>query len=313
VELTGQTMGSNYIIKYKGEHGLYDAIDSILIEFNSQFSTYDETSIITKFNNNDTQSLSNTIMNTPQCNWWKQMMLQSSEAYNLTDGDFDPSLGPLLSYWGFGDHTSNPDEIESAVLDSLRLLTGFNKFTLTGCLPQKHNPDARLNFNALAAGLAVDIIAEYLENSGITDYLINITGEIRAKGKNPKGETWTTSIENPIDNPGLNPPFSTISLTDESLATSGNYRNFFKREGKKYSHTINPQTGYPTQNNMQSASVITDNTAMADALATAFMVCGVEKTKYIVLNHKNLEAFLIWEEDNEMKTWMSEGFASKLK
>jgi FAD:protein FMN transferase len=313
LEIQGPTMGSDYIIKYKGNMDLTSEVDSILEAFSFQFSTYDPNSVIYLFNNNDSLGLQAIYPGKQSCEWWKSLMDYAQDAYTISSGAFDPSLGPLLSYWGFGDQVSNPESIDSSVIDSLKRLTGFHKFTQSECLPLKHHPDAKLNFNALAAGYATDIIADWLQSKGIVDYLINITGEIKCKGKNPWGKSWSTQVEKPIDNSKMNPPMITILMQDEAMATSGNYRNYFKSEGKKFAHSIHPNTGFPALNNMLSATVLTQSGALADALATAFMVSGVEKSREIVLTNSHIEAMLVWEENKQMKIWMSDGFKKRMK
>lgn len=306
IEITGETMGSTYSIKLKGHKGLKPKIDSLLTEFSSLFSTYDENSFLYKFNHNTLTNEDFQRLTERQCKWMTDVFKTSLIIYHKTDKAFNPALGPLFRFWGFGDNSSNPEKIDSLVIDSLLQYCNYENFSLKGCFPQKPNPHSELNYNAIAAGYSTDIISALLDSLGIEDYLINITGELKARGVNPNGKIWTISIERPTDNKtSMNDGMFTVELNNKAIATSGNYRNFFRKDGKKYGHTINPKTGYPTQNNLLSATVIAKYGANCDALATALMVIGFEEARRLILSDDNYDGVLIYEKDGRMRTWVS--------
>ncbi|MCO5253974.1 MAG: FAD:protein FMN transferase [Bacteroidetes bacterium] len=305
VEITGETMGSTYSIKYRGDKGLKPKIDSLLTEFSQLFSTYDSNAFLYKFNHNTLTDEDLKHLTERQCKWMTQVFKTSLVIYHKTNKAFNPGLGPLFHFWGFGDNSQNPDVIDSLVIDSLSQYCNYENFSLKGCFPQKPNPNYELNYNAIAAGYATDVVSSLLDSLGFEDYLINITGELKARGYNPNGKIWKISIERPTDNKSMNSGMFELELNNKAMATSGNYRNFFQKEGKKYGHTIDPKTGYPTHNSLLSATVISKLGANCDALATAFMVMGVEDAKRMILSDSTLDGVLIYEENGEMKTWVS--------
>ncbi|MCK9480435.1 MAG: FAD:protein FMN transferase [Bacteroidia bacterium] len=305
VEITGETMGSTYVIKLEGEKGLKPRIDSLLSEFSQLFSTYDENAFLYKFNHNTLTDADLQHLTERQCKWMTDIFKTSLVIYHKTERAFNPALGPLFRFWGFGDNSKNPDDIDSLVIDSMLRYCNYENFSFKGCFPQKPNANSELNFNAIAAGYATDVIALFFDSLGIENYLINITGELKAKGFNPSGELWQISIEKPADNKEMNAGMFTMELNNKAMATSGNYRNFFKIDGKKYGHTIDPTTGYPTHNNLLSATVISKSGATCDGLATAFMVMGFEDAKRMILSDSSLDGVLIYESNGEMKIWIS--------
>jgi thiamine biosynthesis lipoprotein len=306
-EIQGETMGSTYSVKYKGpKEGIKEGIDSILAEFNHLLSTYDSNSLLSKFNNNTLEEYEIKSMTERQGQWMTELFKTSVILYYRSQGAFNPALAPLLNFWGFGNNQAHPTSISPEVIDSLKALAAFETIYLRGVFPFKENPSMELNFNALAAGFATDIVAKYLEEKDIQDYLINITGELKAKGLNPAGKVWQISIEQPLENgANENPAMLTIPLEDKAMATSGNYRKFFEKEGKKYGHTLNPATGYPAVSDLLSATVISKYGGISDGLATAFMVMGFEAAKQMVSGDNSIEAVLIYNENDQLKTWVS--------
>ena len=259
----------------------------------------------------------------------------SERIYRECGGYFDVSSGALFDAWGFGFKEGTfPD---MADIDSIMDFTGMDKIIFRDGRLVKTDPRVTLNFNAIAQGYTCDIIAGYLAGEGITDMLVNVGGEIFCRGVNPSGKEWTIGIDAPIDgNMVAGEKLQTVieipvSENGTGVVTSGNYRKFYIKDGKKYSHTVNPKTGLPVEHNLLSATVISDNTsaeailaladgtgkttdaengkctALADALATYMMVVGVEESIAYVQNHPGIEAVLIYEEDGAIKTWMSEG------
>jgi thiamine biosynthesis lipoprotein len=221
-------------------------------------------------------------------------------------------VGPLVRAWGFG-----PDAHKSfteAKRDSLMKLVGISKVSLIKGKLIKSDPHISLDFNAIAQGFSVDIICRFFNNLGIKNYLVEIGGEVRAKGKKG-GNLWRIGIDKPVDNnnsPGRELE-AIIKISDKALATSGNYRKFYIEDGVKYSHEIDPKTGYPVKNTLLSASVIANDCTTADGIATACMVFGTEKTIEFLGNHPEFEAFLVYSDSNgNFKTWTSEKLKSNL-
>jgi FAD:protein FMN transferase len=305
LEVYGNTMGSTYQVKYKDTRDLSGAIDSLLQEFSAVFSTYDPNALLYKFNHNTLTPEDIQTMTERQLSWTEKLFKLSFVVYNKTNGAFNPGIGPLLTYWGFNGQKEHPANIDSAHVDSLKQYSDFNDIFLQRGFFAKSNPLSTLNFNAIAAGYATDIMADYLQSLGINDYLINITGEVRAKGVNPSGEIWLVEIEKPIDNVGKNPGILDLRLDNKAMATSGNYRNYFLLLGEKYGHTIDPRTGFPAQNSLLSATVISKYGALSDSYATAFLVMGFEEARAMVESDPSVDAVLIFEDKGEMKTWIS--------
>jgi FAD:protein FMN transferase len=232
----------------------------------------------------------------------------------MTDGTFDITVGPLVKAWGFG-----PDEhknFSEAKRDSLIKLVGMGKVSLINGHVVKSDPGICLDVNAIAQGYSVDVICAFFDNLGIKNYLIEIGGEVRAKGTKA-GALWRIGIDKPEDNnmsPGEELQ-AVIRISDKALATSGNYRKFYIEDGVKYSHTIDPRTGYPARNKLLSASIMADDCAMADGIATACMVMGKEGAIEFIRKNPQLSGYLVFSDDNgNFRTWMSEnmkGFISE--
>jgi thiamine biosynthesis lipoprotein len=260
-------------------------------------SLYVDSSILSKVNRNE-----EVILDT----YFTEAFRKSVEITKLTDGAFDITVGPLVKAWGFGpDEHKNMSETKR---DSLLKLIGMDKVKIISGKVVKADPRINLDFNAIAQGYSVDVISKYFDGLGIESYLIEIGGEVRVKG-DKGGVLWRIGIDKPIDNnmlPG-NDLQAVISLKDRSLATSGNYRKFYIENGIKYSHTIDPRTGYPANNQLLSATIIADECATADGIATACMVMGKDRTIEFLGSHPEFEAFLVYSDDKgNFKTWMSE-------
>jgi thiamine biosynthesis lipoprotein len=241
---------------------------------------------------------------------------RSRAIYDETKGAFNPAVGPLVRAWGFG-----PDEPETLPGDgeirALLKLVSFEAFELRDSPPavRKHLAGAQLDFGAIAPGYAVDAIGSLLERHGVTNYLVEIGGEVRARGKHPDGRGWKVGIEKPAEDP-LAPRrlHMVFTLQDAGLATSGNYRNFQVRDGKRIGHILNPRTGYPEPNSLLSVSVLAGDAMSADAYATAFMVMGLEEALRFVEAHDRLEAlFLTTDEAGNVAETRSAGFPQPLQ
>lgn len=304
--VSGEAQGTTYHISYldKNEVNYQRSIDSMLIEIDKSMSTYHKTSIITKINQTDSAVKVDQM--------FKDVFLMSKQVYAASEGAFDPTVAPLVNAWGFG--FKNLEKTDSSSIDSLLQFVDFDSFTLKEDLIIKSKPNLMLDFNAIAQGYSVDVIANFLSERGIENYMVEIGGEVLAKGKNNKNKWWRIGIDKPIENEKERTIEAVISLQNKALATSGNYRKFYEKNGVKYSHTLNPKTGYPVRHSLLSATVITDNCAMADAYATVFMVVGLEKAKEILEKNSNLKALLIFEDENKtLKTFVSKDIESTIE
>ncbi len=297
----GLIQGTIFHIKYDSENNLNPQIDSLLQEFNSIFSNYDSTSLISKLNNNSYDSL-NPIM--------EKMLNTAFEINKITDGAFDITIAPIANIWHFGwekDSTLEPPDKE--LIDSLLRFVGMNKMSIQNHRLIKENPDIKIISNAIAQGLSCDYIAEYFDNLGINNYLIEIGGEVYCKGLNPQGQKWNVGITNPSENDNGNSSSIIVKVQNCSVCTSGNYRKYFRKGDKKFAHSINPKTGYPAENSLLSVTVISNTAMYADAIATAFMVLGLEKSLEIVDSLDNVEAaFIYCDEEGNVQIKYSENF-----
>jgi FAD:protein FMN transferase len=298
----GFIQGSTYSIVYENKKApepgdLRQKVEVILDNFDKSLSLYNDSSILSRINRNE-QAVPDS--------FFTEVFRKSVYISAMTDGAFDVTVGPLVKAWGFG-----PDAHKSfteARRDSLMKIIGMNKVSLINGSVVKTNPGVSLDFNAIAQGFSVDIISRFLDSLGIKNYLVEIGGEVRAKGKKA-GKDWRIGIDRPEDNnntPGQNLE-AIIRISDRSLATSGNYRKFYVENGIKYSHEIDPKTGYPAKNNLLSASIIAGDCATADGVATACMVMGKDRTIEFLNAHPEFEAYLIFaDEDGNFKTWTSD-------
>lgn len=275
-------------------------IDSLIHAMNKSLSTYMPNSDISKINRGDTSVVVD--------DNFVEVFEKSTRIYEETDGAFDPTIGILVNAWGFG-----PGKVisrmEKKQVDSLLVYVGFNKLRLEDHSVIKTYPETFLDFNANAKGFGVDLIGRFLELQGVKNYLVEIGGEIRARGQNGKHQRWKIAIEKP--NFDGSRSFQTIiALDDESIATSGNYRKFKvdSLSGEKYAHTIDTKTGYPSKSNLLSASVIGKlDCADVDGYATALMAMGLEKSRRFLEEHSELKAFLIFSnQDGELETYTTE-------
>ena len=272
-------------------------IDSLIQTVNKSLSTYIPDSDISRINRGDT----NVIVDP----YFVEIFHKSGRIHSESDGAFDPTIGIMVNAWGFGPGEPIPD-MDQRKVDSLMVSVGFNRLRLKGGKLIKPHPLTYLDFNANAKGYGVDVIGRFLEARGVSDYLVEIGGEIRARGKNDKGLPWKVAIEEPNFD-GSRSFQAIVELNDESIATSGNYRKFKidSVTGEKYAHTIDTRTGYPSKSDLLSVSVIGSmDCANADGYATAFMAMGLMHTKVFLQNHKRMKAFLIYADKNgEIKTF----------
>lgn len=287
----GFTQGTTYHITYESPDSINykEDIEYLLAEFDSSLSTYNTASVISKINRNESN----------RTDYYLHTVLQKSkEVYETTDGAFDITVAPLVNAWGFG--FKNREEMTAEKVDSILEFVGFNLITFNDSGIEKKNPRVMIDMNAIAQGYSVDVVADFLENKGINNYLVEIGGEVKTKGMNPDHKAWRIGIDKPVDNnfiPGADLQ-AIIKLNNKSLATSGNYRKFYEENGVKYSHTINPKTGYSVNHSLLSATVIAKDCITADAFATAFMVLGLEKSYNLVMSIEGLEAYFIYSDSD---------------
>jgi FAD:protein FMN transferase len=287
VILDGEAQGTTYHISYESADSVIyqEEIDSIFDSFNKTASLYDSTSMICKVNRNEPVSLNSDFI---------QLLNLSNEVSEKSGGAFDITVGPLVNAWGFG--LQRRDSITPHFIDSIRQFTGYRKIKLNGQRLEKEDPRIKIDFNAIAQGYAVDLAARFLESKGTTNYLIELGGEVLGKGKNSKGLAWKVGIDKPEENSNeFNRQVEAIiNISDLAIATSGSYRKFYIKDGIKYSHTIDPVTGFPVSHNLMSVSVTAGDCATADAWATAFMVLGLEKSREMIKSHPEMDAYFIW-------------------
>ena len=301
IKINGLAQGTYYAITYF-DHENRDfkpEIDSFFIAFDQSASTYLESSTISRINNNDSTALTDET--------FISVFNKSHEVSVATEGSFDITTYPLSDAWGFG--FTDPMKLDAAQVDSLLQYVDYRMVKIEGNRLIKQKPETKLDFNAIAQGYSADLIGEMLEEKGIFNYLIDVGGEVLARGQKPDGSLWKVGIEKPTDHANDERTLdAVVSLNDKALATSGNYRRFFIKDGIKFSHTINPKTGYPVTHTLLSASVLADDAITADAYATAFMVMGLEKAKSFIASHSGMEAHFIYtNKKGQYETWTSPG------
>jgi len=298
----GFTQGTTYSIVFENKlkldpSELKSKVEKIFADFNLSLSLYQDSSIVSKINRNE-EAIPDS--------FFIEVFRKSQAISQLTGGAFDVTVGPLVKAWGFG-----PDAQKSfseGKRDSLLSLVGMDKVQLKDGRIIKSNPGMSLDFNAIAQGYSVDVISRYFDRLGLANYLVEIGGEVRVKG-DKDGTMWKIGIDKPADDnmiPGNNLE-AIIKLKDRSLATSGNYRKFYIENGIKYSHTIDPKTGYPARNQLLSATILANDCTTADGVATACMVMGKEKTIAFLAEHPEFDAYLIYSDSSgSFRTWASD-------
>ena len=287
VKISGEAQGTTYHITYfdDSSRNFQTDIDKLLADFNKSVSVYDSTSIITRVNNND--------KDVKLDKFFVFCFNKAMEVSRATDGAFDVTVGPLVKGWGFS--FKKKAKMDSSMVDSLLKFIGYKMVKIKNGKVIKKDSRITLDFNALAQGYSVDLVSELLDSKKVNNYIVEIGGEVYAKGKKPNGDNWKVGIEKPIDNPeGENPLKAIAKLENKSLNTSGNYRKFYIENGVRYSHEINPKTGYPAHNILLSATVLANDCITSDAFATAFMVMGLEKTITFLTTHRDLAVYLIY-------------------
>jgi FAD:protein FMN transferase len=307
----GVAFGTTYHITYNATEDLQKAMEAEMDKFNTSLSTYTPTSTISRFNQSGTEPFD--LSKDP---WMLKMVQASLHFSELSNGAFDITVAPLVDLWGFGPKAkSDPTQ---AKIDSIKQFVGYQLLKLDKGKLTKSDPRIQLDCGAIAGGYASDIIAAFLHEKGVDDYMVEIGGEVVLHGQNPKGGNWRIGINKPVDDSTStnNDIERLLVLTDKALSTSGNYRSFYVKDGKKYAHTIDPHSGYPVQHSLLSATILANDCFTADALATACMVMGVDAGMKLIesLHDQGVEAFFIYNEggpDNKFK--YSKGFEAYLE
>lgn len=314
--LQGTTQGTTYaVILPDGEAITKLEIDNLLKEFDEALSGYIPNSILSKLN-----ACNGSISLQDPHGYFRECYELSQAIYEQTNGLFDPSVYPLVKGYGFITGESTP--LADNEIDSLLDFVGFKhdslhsiSFASNAIEYTKKTQGFKLDFNAVAQGYSVDVLADYFESKGVKNYYIEIGGEVRVKGKNREGIAWKIGVDSPVQDKNERVITEVLHLTDKGIATSGNYRKFYVKDGKKYAHTFNPKTGRPVEHNMLSATVIAKTAGEADAYATAFMVMGMDEAKAFVENHPELNLdvlFISSDSDNKLSSFKSEGFKKYL-
>lgn len=301
----GFVFGTTYTITYQCDSDLQRGIEAELAKVDASLSPFNEHSIISAINNNRPCKLNKMFLDV------YQLAMKVSEE---THGAFDITVAPLVNLWGFGFKQGR--EPSKATLDSLRSLVGYKKVTLHGDKIVKQDPNVMLDCSAIAKGYGSDVVARYLKSKGVDNYMVEIGGEIVTNGISEKRLPWKIGVTKPSDDSlGVNHEIQTIiNVTDKAMATSGNYRNFYYKNGRKYAHTIDPKTGYPVQHNILSSTVIADDCATADAYATSFMVLGLDGAKEVLNRHPELMVYFIYQDTNgQNAVWYSPSLKSKIE
>lgn len=304
IKIEGNAQGTRYHISYFDSlnRGFQPEIEKLLQDFDKSVSTYLPTSIISKINSNQ--------KNVKVDKYFIACFNKAKEVWKNTNGAFDPTVYPLVNAWGFG--PGKKQKIEKHVIDSILKFVGFQLVELKGNKIIKKDPRVALDFNAFAQGYSVDVVSEFLNTKGIKAYMVEIGGEVYAKGKKPNGTNWTIGIEKPIDNKeSANPLKAIVKLENLAIATSGNYRRFVVEDGIKYAHHLDPKTGYPTKNNLLSASIFAKDCMSSDANATGVLVLGLDKAKEFLTAHPEIQAYLIYsDEQGNYKVYQTPSLSS---
>lgn len=296
-QIRGKTMGTTYQITYQSTQDVQPIVEAVLKEVNQGVNHYDPASTISVINQTAQKEL--TLAQSAASQHFIKNLITAKAIYTATDGAFDPTIMPLVNYWGFGYTAKKPvTQVDSLKIDSLLQLVGFDKIQLQASILQKELSAVQLDFSALAKGYGVDQVGLALEAQGIQHYLIDIGGEVRARGLNKKGTPWKLGINTPKEEAAISDYLAIIALDNQSMATSGNYRNFYEVNGIKYAHTINPQTGYPELNTLLSATVIAPTCMVADGYATAFMTMGLEKAFALASTQKDIQAYFLYSKED---------------
>ena len=285
--IEGSVFHTFYHIQYNDPTDYHTDIKRLFAEFDGSLSMFNDTSVITRMNQNDPSVKANSYVRT--------VIDKALEVSRRTDGAFDITVAPLVNLWGFG--FKNSDKVNQQMVDSILPFVGYEGISLDedGTL-HKNDPRTILDASSIAKGYMCDVVANFLEAQGVRDYMVEIGGELAIGGHNPKGNLWSVGINQPVNDSlqvGNAELRDIMHLTGRGVATSGNYRNFYYKDGQRYAHTIDPKTGYPVQQDILSSTVIAPDCMTADAYATAFMVMGSERALEVLAADTTLMAYFI--------------------
>jgi len=297
--------GTTYKVTYQSEEDLAQQIREELMKIDFSLSPFNEKSVITAINQNR-----DTVPNASFLEVFRLAMKISED----TDGAFDITVAPLVNAWGFG--FKNEARPNKQQVDSLMQIVGYKKVSLVNGKVRKQDPRMMLDCSAIAKGFGVDMVARFLRKHGVQNFMVEVGGEIVTSGVNAQRLPWRVGVIKPVeDSLSTGHELQTVlNVTDKAMATSGNYRNFYYKDGKRFAHTIDPKTGYPVQHNILSATVLANSCAIADAYATSFMVLGLEETKKLLERHPELMVYLIYDAgDDNNAVWFSPSLQDKIE
>ena len=301
---SGLIFGTTYHVTYQFDEDLQTEVVAKLKEVDAALSMFNEQSTISKINNNQAVKPGKMFLDV------FQLAQQISQD---TQGAFDITVAPLVNIWGFGfKHGQEPTK---HAIDSLRQFVGYQKVSYDGKTIQKQDPRIMLDCSAIAKGYGTDVVARLMDEKGVKNYLVEIGGEVVTRGISEKRVPWKIGVTKPTDDSLHigNELQTVLNVTDKAMATSGNYRNFYYKGGRKYAHTINPKTGRPVQHNILSATVLCNQCAKADAYATAFMVMGLDKAREVLERNPDLMVYFIYDDKGQNKVWYSPSMKDKIE
>ena len=306
---TGAIFGTTYSITYQYADDLHEEIQARLQKVDMALSMFNENSIISKINRGE-----RTIPENLEGNMFVEVYELAEQISEDTNGAFDITVAPLVNAWGFGfKHEQMPTKRQ---VDSLRQIIGYQKVALKNGKVEKQDPRMMLDCSAIAKGFGVDAVARMLRDRGVQNFMVEIGGEVVTCGVNAQRLPWRVGVIKPSeDSLSVGHELQTIlNVTDKALATSGNYRNFYYKNGRRYAHTIDPQTGYPVQHSLLSATVLANSCTVADAYATSFMVMGLERAQQLLERHSELMAYLIYDDGHgDIAVWFSPSLRNKIE
>ena len=301
---SGSVFGTEYHITYQNGGDIHNELKEVMADVDNSLSPFNKESVITAINNGN---------NVEADSMFTEVFDMAKNVAEETQGAFDITVAPLVNAWGFG--FKNKIDVSKEKIDSIRKYVGFEKVHMENGKVIKEDKNIMLDCSAIAKGYGVDAVGRYLEKKKIRNYMVEIGGEIRVKGCKPEGRLWKVGISKPIDDSlNVNGEIQEVLMvSDIAIATSGNYRNFYIKDNKKYAHTIDPRTGYPVQHSILSSTVVAPTCALADAYATSFMVVGLDEAKKILARHKELQAYFIYTDSKgKMATWCTKDLEDNL-
>ena len=303
-QCSGVIFGTTYHVTYQYDEDLQAEVIAKLKEVDAALSMFNERSTISKINNNQAVEPEKMFLDVFQL---------AQQVSKDTHGAFDITVAPLVNLWGFGfKHAQEPTK---HAIDSLRQFVGYQKVSYNGKTIQKQDPRIMLDCSAIAKGYGTDVVARLMDEKGVKNYLVEIGGEVVTRGISEKRVPWKIGVTKPTDDSLHigNELQTVLNVTDKAMATSGNYRNFYYKGGRKYAHTINPKTGRPVQHNILSATVLCNQCAKADAYATAFMVMGLDKAREVLERNPDLMVYFIYDDKGQNKVWYSPSMKDKIE